>query len=91
MLESFNFLLPRGIILPNIFSIKVLLTLPGLSFLKMLIPQKVKNMVTLPPMAAAPFAMIKEAMALSNSPEKTTIVLLLSVLQLGSTGTSQTS
>ncbi|MNN71593.1 hypothetical protein D3C81_1875460 [compost metagenome] len=38
-------------------------------------PQKVKNIVTFLPLAAAPFAIIKDAIALSKSPLKTTIEL----------------
>ncbi|MNN21619.1 hypothetical protein D3C81_1349480 [compost metagenome] len=38
-------------------------------------PQKVKNIVTFFPLAAAPLAIIKDAIALSKSPLKTTIEL----------------
>ena len=43
----------------------------------MLRPQKVKNIVTLRPMAAAPLAMMKLASALSRSPLNTMIALSL--------------
>jgi len=46
-------------------------------------PQKVKKMVTSSPMAAAPLAMMKAAIALSKSPLKR-IMVLLSVLTLTS-------
>ena len=40
-------------------------------------PQKVKNIVTSSPMAAAPLAMMNAAMTLSKSPLKTMTVFLL--------------
>jgi len=46
-------------------------------------PQNVKNNVTSLPMAAAPLAMINEAIALSKSPLKTTIVLCLPPAGIG--------
>ena len=76
MLESLSFLLPLGIIKPNIESITPFFTstFPGL--LSILSPQKVKNSVTFLPIEAAPLAIIKAAIALSKSPLKTTMVLL---------------
>ena len=59
---------------PNIASMKDLSTFCLLFFLRTLRPQKVKNMVTLRPIAAAPLAMIKLASTLSRSPEKTMMV-----------------
>jgi len=61
---------------PNILSINPLLTLTFSGFLKIFNPQKVKNIVTFFPIAAAPLAIIKEAIALSKSPLNTTMVLL---------------
>ena len=77
ILESFSFPAPRGIMAPNIFSIRDFSTLRFSGFLKILSPQKVKNMVTGLPMATAPLAMINAASALSISPSNTTIVFPL--------------
>ncbi|MPN53329.1 hypothetical protein SDC9_200993 [bioreactor metagenome] len=76
ILESLSFLLPLGIIIPKAVSIKFFLTEIFSCFLKMFNPQKVKNIVTFLPIEAAPLAIIKDAIALSKSPLKTTIVLL---------------
>ncbi|KAF5028382.1 hypothetical protein DSECCO2_659630 [anaerobic digester metagenome] len=76
ILESPSFLLPRGIIMPNILDMKSFLTLTFSGLRKTFRPQKVKNMLTLRPMAAAALAMMNEAMALSRSPEKTMIFFL---------------
>ena len=70
-----SFFVPLGIIKPNIPSMKLLATETFSGRRRMFSPQKVKNMVTLRPMAAAPFAIMKAAMVLSRSPEKTTKVL----------------
>ena len=75
--DSPSLVLPRGIIPPNIRSSKVLFARTRFGRRRIFSPQKVKNIVTRRPMAAAPLAMIKEAMALSRSPLKTTILLSL--------------
>src|SRR5665647_3124553 len=70
---------PRGMILPNMtcrvdfFSFTW--TFSGLR--RALRPQKVKNIVTSSPMAAAPLAMMNAAIILSRSPLKTMIVFLV--------------
>ena len=66
---------PRGIMAPNIRSTKLLTTGAFSGRRRMFSPQKVKNMVTRRPIAAAPFAMMKAAMVLSKSLENTTKVL----------------
>ncbi len=80
ILERPSFLVPFGIILPNI-ACSVLLplvsTFSGLR--RMLRPQNVAKMVTSSPMAAAPLAMMNAAMTLSKSPLNRMIVFLVSV------------
>ena len=83
ILESFSLPVPLGIIKPNIFSIKDFLTFCASAFLSTFNPQKVKNMVTGLPIAAAPFAMIKDANTLSRSPLNT-----ISVFPCGSSVSS---
>ena len=81
---------------PNIFSIIfffVLVLYP--SFLSAFRPQNVKNIDTSFPIASDPFAIIKDANTLSNSPLNTTIVLFFTVEQLSegivfASGRSQT-
>src|SRR5690606_4442674 len=68
ILDKPNFLLFLGIILLNILAIKSFLVLTWVSFLIIFNPQKVKNIVTSLPIALAPLAIIKEAIALSKSP-----------------------
>jgi hypothetical protein len=58
---------------PNIFEMKFFLTFIFLGLRRIFNPQKVKNIVTFLPMAAAAFAIMKDAIALSKSPEKTII------------------
>ena len=60
--------------MPNAFSMIFFGTLTFSFFLRILSPQNVKNIVTGLPMAAAPFAIMKDAMALSRSPLNTIIV-----------------
>ena len=66
---------PRGIIQPNIRSMRVLRTGTACGRRSRFRPQKVKNIVTSLPMAAAPLAMMNAAIALSKSSLKTTRVL----------------
>jgi hypothetical protein len=72
---------PLGIILPNMacrtLFLSVVCTFSGLR--RMFRPQKVKNMVTSSPMAAAPLAMMKAAMTRSKSPLNRMIVFLVVV------------
>ena len=70
-----SFLVPRGIMAPNIRSMNALWTLTFLGLRRIFRPQKVKKMVTFRPMAAAPLAIMKAAMVLSKSPLNTTKVL----------------
>ncbi|OQB25735.1 MAG: hypothetical protein BWY11_00215 [Firmicutes bacterium ADurb.Bin182] len=79
ILESASLFAPRGIIAPNMRLIKSFLTDTFSGFLSMLSPQNVKNIETFLPMDAAAFAITKEAMALSRSPENTIMFLLLPV------------
>ena len=65
---------PWGIILENMLSIKVFLRGGASLRRRMFNPQNVKNKVTSIPMAAAPLAMMKLAMARSKSLLKTTMV-----------------
>ena len=74
--ESDSFFEPRGIIIANIFEIKFFLILTFSGRRMIFSPQKVKNIVTFRPIAAAPLAIINDAIALSKSPEKTIIFLL---------------
>ena len=69
--DSFNLSAPRGSIQPNIFSMRFFFTGTASGRRSTFNPQKVKNIVTCWPMAAAPLAMINEARARSNSPENT--------------------
>mgnify|MGYP007016529440 CR=1 FL=1 len=71
ILERASLREPRGIILANILAIKSFSAVTFSGFLKIFRPQKVKNILTFLPIAAAALAMMKEAMALSRSPEKT--------------------
>ena len=73
ILDKTSFSAPLGINKAKILSIIPFLTETS-GFLKIFKPQKVKNIVTSFPLAFAPFAIIKEARALSRSFEKTTIV-----------------
>ncbi len=66
-----------GSIQPNIRPMRSFPTAGFSRFLMTLSPQKVKNIVTRFPVAAAPLAMTNEASALSRSSLKTTIVLLI--------------
>ena len=75
MRERPSLRVPRGIIMPNMRSMSVFLTRTRLGLRRMLSPQNVKKIVTLRPIAAAPFAMMNTAMVLSRSPLNTTKVL----------------
>ena len=75
--DSPNFTEPRGIKNPNIFSIKLFFNFTLLERRRIFSPQKVKNIVTFLPIAAAPFAIMNAAIVLSRSPENTTNVLSL--------------
>ena len=78
ILESPSFLVPLGIMPPNIFCSVLLPSPEAFSGLRrMLRPQKVAKMVTSSPMAAAPLAMIRAAMTLSKSPLNRMIVFLV--------------
>src|ERR1035438_5808397 len=68
---------PLGIIEPNMPWRKPFLCLGAWGLRRRLRPQKVKNIVTSSPIAAAPFAIMKAAIALSRSPLKTISVFLL--------------
>jgi len=70
---------------------KPFLTGAAFSLRRILSPQKVKNIVTLLPMAAAPFAMIKAAIARSRSLLNTTIVRLLLPRACGAAGLSSSA
>ena len=86
MRESPSFLEPRGSIKLNIFPISDFLTRTFSGLRKRLTPQKVKNIVTGRPIAAAPFAIMNEAIALSKSPLNTTNVLPCSNSRFSATG-----
>ena len=80
ILESPSFLVPLGIIMPNMDCSMDFLPLPpedGPSFLRMLSPQKVQKMVTSSPIAAAPLAMMSAAITLSKSPLNKMMVFLV--------------
>lgn len=77
--DSASFFEPLGIIVPNIFETIFFFTLT-FSFLRMILRQQnVKNLSTLMPIAAAPLAMMNEAIALSRLPLKTIIVFSFKV------------
>ena len=75
ILDNLSLLLPSGIIIPNIFSIMDFFGFTAFALRRALSPQKVKNIVTGLPIAAAPLAIMKEASTLSRSPLNTIIVL----------------
>ncbi len=74
ILESFSLLIPLGIIIPNMASKKDFFTFCFFVFLSTFRPQNVKNIVTRLPIAAAPLAIMNEAITLSRSPSKTIMV-----------------
>ncbi|MNE67803.1 hypothetical protein D3C80_1634310 [compost metagenome] len=82
ILDKPSLRLLEGSIMLNIRPSTVFDTDGGCGLRNMLRPQKVKNIVTLRPLAAAPLAMIKEAIALSRSPLKTTMVLAGSAAEI---------
>ena len=86
--ESPSFLEPRGNIKLNIFPMSDFLMRTFSGLRKMLTPQNVKNIVTGRPIAAAPLAMMNEAIALSKSPLNTTKVLPCSNALLSGRGNS---
>src|SRR5665648_588839 len=69
ILDSLSFPAPLGIIAPNMVEIKSFFAAVFSGLLSAFSPQKVQNMLTCLPMAAAAFAMIKVAITLSRSPE----------------------
>ena len=81
ILESPSFLVPLGIMRPNM-DCRVLFLLPPLDatfsvLRRMLSPQKVQKMVTSSPIAAAPLAMMSAAITRSKSPLNRMIVFLV--------------
>ncbi|MNW64450.1 hypothetical protein D3C74_427330 [compost metagenome] len=75
ILDNGSFRVPCGIIIPNILSSPFFFTAEASPLRNTFSPQKVKNIVTCLPIAAAPEAMIKEAIVLSRSPLNTIIVV----------------
>ena len=81
--ESFSLRLLDGIIHPNMRPMISLVTAGFCCFLMTFSPQKVKNMVTLCPVAAAPLARTKEASARSRSSLNTISVLFFGLMAAG--------